>query len=110
MLGLGGWLVVKGFGSGGIDNPQEPLHLGGQWKIADFGISKNRDRYRSGRTFQGAGTPLYMAPEQLTGVEAHPSANVFSLGRLFAFLLSGAPLLDRVPTDLDLTSGDALDE
>lgn len=80
--------------------PENVLLSRGQWKIADFGISKNRDRYRSGRTFQGAGTVAYMAPEQMTGVEAHPSADIYSLGRLFAFLLSGTALLDRVPAEL----------
>ncbi|XXT18767.1 protein kinase [Sorangium sp. So ce429] len=80
--------------------PANVLCSQGKWKIADFGISKNRDRYGGGRTFQMAGTVAYAAPEQLSGVEAHPSADVYSLGRVFTFLLTGTTFVDRVPAAL----------
>ncbi|NUQ74890.1 MAG: protein kinase [Polyangiaceae bacterium] len=82
--------------------PQNVLLSGGHWKIADFGIAKNRDRYGGDKTFQQLGTTGYAAPEQMHGVEAHPSADVYSLGKLFAFLVTGTPLLDSVPKDLSV--------
>jgi Protein kinase domain/DEAD/DEAH box helicase/Domain of unknown function (DUF1998)/Helicase conserved C-terminal domain len=80
--------------------PENVLSSGGRWKIADFGIAKNRDRYGGGRTFQQAGTLAYAAPEQMVGVEADPSADVYSLGKLFAFLVGGTPLLSSIPAEL----------
>jgi serine/threonine-protein kinase len=80
--------------------PQNVLLSGGHWKIADFGIAKNRDRYGGDKTFQQLGTTGYAAPEQMYGVEAHPSADVYSLGKLFAFMLTSTPLLDGVPKEL----------
>ncbi len=80
--------------------PQNVLCSGGKWKLTDFGIAKNRDRH-GGKTFQGAGTTLYAAPEQVQegGILAHPSADVYSLGKVFAFLLAGAPHMLRVPAE-----------
>lgn len=80
--------------------PENVLLSCGRWKIADFGIAKNQDRYGGGKTFQKAGTTAYAAPEQMVGVEAHPSADIFSLGKLFTFLVTGNTLLDRVPGEL----------
>lgn len=76
--------------------PQNVLRSGGRWKITDFGIAKNRDQY-GGKTFQGAGTKLYAAPEQMLGTVAHPSADVYSLGKLIAFLVTGVPMASKVP-------------
>jgi hypothetical protein len=78
--------------------PQNVLLHRGEWKLADFGISKNVARLLTrGRTFREAGTPGYMAPEQLRGVEAHPSADLYSLGKLLVFLLTGQTDPDKVP-------------
>ncbi|MFO0761090.1 MAG: protein kinase [Byssovorax sp.] len=79
--------------------PQNVLCSQGKWKIADFGISKNRDRHSGGKTFQMAGTLEYAAPEQLAGAVAHPSADIFSLGKLLTFLLTGTTRLDLVPAE-----------
>lgn len=81
--------------------PQNVLCSAGKWKLTDFGIAKNRDRH-GGKTFQGAGTTLYAAPEQVQegGILAHPSADVYSLGKVFAFLLAGVPYTARVPASL----------
>lgn len=77
--------------------PANVLSLGGHWKLADFGISKNLSRIMTQKTFQQFGTLGYAAPEQFQGVEARPSADVYSLGKILVFLLTGQTDVDRVP-------------
>ena len=72
------------------------LLAGSNWKLADFGISKNRERVITQKTFQQYGTLGYAAPEQFQGVEARPSADVYSLGKLLVFLLTGQTDADHV--------------
>lgn len=64
----------------------------GQPVIADFGLAKlaNRDAEKLTATGAAVGTPAYMAPEQMSGVEADPSCDVFSLGVIFYELLCGS--------------------
>ena len=76
--------------------PRNVLKLGGEWKIADFGISKNMSRGITKKTFQQFGTLGYAAPEQFDGVEAKPSADVYSLGKIIVFLLTGQTDVDHV--------------
>lgn len=73
------------------------LQASGKWKLGDFGISKNLARaVTQGRTFQGHGTPGFAPPEQLDGATAHRSADVYSLGKLITFLLTGQTDVDQV--------------
>jgi serine/threonine protein kinase len=67
------------------------------WKVADFGIAKNVSRLVTQRTFQQHGTLGYAAPEQFQGVNAHPSADVYSYGKVLVFLLTGQTDIDLVP-------------
>jgi serine/threonine protein kinase len=60
------------------------------WKIADFGISKLRNNPVTGFTFQGAHTKPWAPPEQVAGATAHPSADIYALGRVLTFLLTGS--------------------
>ena len=76
--------------------PENVLRAGGTWKLADFGIAKNRAHAAPGRTFQQAGTYGYAAPEQFEGVEAHPSADVYSFGKLLAFMLTSTTDPDKI--------------
>lgn len=76
--------------------PQNVLSLGNEWKVADFGISKNLNRLVTRKTFQQFGTLGYAAPEQFQGVEARPSADVYSLGKILVFLLTGQTDVDYV--------------
>jgi len=69
--------------------PRNVLLVNGVWKVADFGISKNLSRPVTRNTFQQAGTFGYAAPEQFNGVEANPTADVYSLGKVLVFLLTG---------------------
>ena len=76
--------------------PENVLSLGGCWKLADFGISKNLSRLMTQKTFQRYGTLGYAAPEQFQGVEARPNADVYSLGKIMIFLLTGQTDVDHV--------------
>ncbi|MEX0938801.1 MAG: BREX system Lon protease-like protein BrxL [Pirellulales bacterium] len=76
--------------------PSNVLCFGDRWKIADFGISKNVARIVTQKTFQQYGTLGYAAPEQFQGVEARPSADVYSFGKILVFLLTGQTDADHV--------------
>ena len=55
-------------------------------KLLDFGIAK----VAASKTVTGSiGTPLWMAPEQATGEKATPAADVWALGLLVYFALTG---------------------
>lgn len=77
--------------------PQNILRSGGRWKIADFGIAKNLSRLMTAKTFQQSGTLGYAAPEQFEGVEARPSADIYSLGKILVFMLTRGTDVDMVP-------------
>jgi hypothetical protein len=62
-------------------------------KLLDFGISKNLHGSRGFETYEGLGSPLYMAPEQLAhAAQVDARADIWSLGVVLYELLS-----DRVP-------------
>lgn len=77
--------------------PGNVLNASGQWKLTDFGISKNLARLVTQKTFQQHGTLGYAAPEQFQGCAAHPSADIYSLGKILVFLLTAQTDVDRVP-------------
>ncbi len=63
----------------------------GVWKVLDFGVSKLTD-VDSSLTGGGiVGTPGYMAPEQASGGEVGPAADLFSLGAIAYRALVGQP-------------------
>ena len=80
--------------------PENVLSVGGTWKLADFGIAKNRENATPGKTFQQAGTLGFAPPEQFEGTQAEPSADVYCLGKLLAYLLTGGTDVDRIRPDL----------
>lgn len=57
-------------------------------KILDFGIAKTLE---SGAipSIARLGTPLYMAPEQVAGAPVSPAADIWALGLIAFFLLTG---------------------
>ena len=65
----------------------------GTLKISDFGLAKRLDE--PGQTIPGAvlGTPSYMPPEQAAGnaQDVGPTADVYSLGAILYYLLTGQP-------------------
>ena len=54
----------------------------GSWKLADFGLAQLDDAVSLTLSSEGAGTPAYMAPEQITGgvSAADERSEVFSFG------------------------------
>ena len=77
--------------------PRNVLNFSGTWKLGDFGIAKNLGRLVTQKTFQQHGTLGYAAPEQFQGVAAHPSADIYSFGKVIVFLLTGQTDVDLVP-------------
>jgi len=62
----------------------------GDPKIMDFGIAKvETARMKLTATGQSFGTPLYMSPEQALGHEVDPRTDLFSLGAILYWLLTG---------------------
>jgi Protein kinase domain len=61
-------------------------------KVLDFGIAKVvADNHRATQT-RSMGTPLYMSPEQISGVgEIGPPADVYAVGQIAYALLTGEP-------------------
>lgn len=60
---------------------------GGQVYLADFGIARHAES--SSTTIAGAGTPAYMAPEQIRAQPVVPATDIYSLGVLLFELLTG---------------------
>jgi serine/threonine-protein kinase len=80
--------------------PENVLSVQGKWKLADFGIAKNRENAAPGRTFQQSGTLGFAPPEQFEGTQAEPSADIYGLGKLMAYLLTAGTDIDRIRPEL----------
>jgi serine/threonine-protein kinase len=80
--------------------------LGGvpnQTKLLDFGLVKMAENTRTGLTATGwtGGTPSYMAPEVVMGLDADSRSDVYSFGATMYYVLTGqAPF----PTASDLAT------
>ncbi len=71
-------------------------------KVLDFGIAKCVQPLgpeRMVHTAQGTvlGTPLYMAPEQVAGLEVGPHTDIYALGTILYELIAGRPPFDHAP-------------
>ncbi|WP_051108948.1 serine/threonine-protein kinase [Actinomadura flavalba] len=60
-------------------------------RVIDFGIARALDATSLTRTGASAGTPGYMAPEQVTGDASGPAADVFALGVVLCRAAGVAP-------------------
>ena len=60
-------------------------------RVADFGVARICDSASSTRSTNGAGTPLYMAPEVADGLPAAPSMDIYSLGVVLYEMCCGVP-------------------
>lgn len=66
-------------------------------KVLDFGLVKLDQTGPTRLTIEGtaAGTPAYMAPELATGMPYDARADIYSLGCVGYFLLTGAPVFEE---------------
>ncbi|HEX6315999.1 MAG TPA: serine/threonine-protein kinase [Gemmatimonadaceae bacterium] len=62
---------------------------GGRIVLMDFGAGRDLTAAGHRDRSEFSGTPIYMAPEVLTGGQASASADVYSLGVLLFFLVTG---------------------
>jgi Protein kinase domain len=65
----------------------------GLLKVTDFGIAKIFEGSRTSASGI-AGTPLYMAPEQLSGGQLGPATDIYALGLVLYEMLAGRPAFD----------------
>jgi len=63
------------------------IDRGGQIYLADFGIARHAESTTT--TFAGAGTPAYMAPEQIRAEKVFAATDVYSLGVMLFELVTG---------------------
>ena len=73
---------------------------GGRAKIIDFGLAKiaaDEGLTRLTEDQQALGSPLYWAPEQSTNKQVGPPADIYALGGIAYFALSGVPLFKPAP-------------
>jgi serine/threonine protein kinase len=70
-------------------------------KIIDFGLAKIAETEgltRLTEDKQALGSPLYWAPEQSSNSNVGPAVDIYSLGGIAYFLLSGEPMFKPRPT------------
>jgi serine/threonine-protein kinase len=63
-------------------------------KLLDFGVARVHDAADAGLTAVGSvpGTPLYLSPEAAAGVVVGPTADVYGLGGVLYWALTGGPV------------------
>jgi tetratricopeptide (TPR) repeat protein/tRNA A-37 threonylcarbamoyl transferase component Bud32 len=77
---------------------EEREHEPPRVKVLDFGIAKLIEGLSASETTSSAGTPAYMAPEQLRGRGITPAVDVYALGMIAFTLLVGAPYWEEERT------------
>ena len=63
------------------------IEAGGRVLLTDFGIARTMDAATS--TLVGAGTPAYMSPESIKGMDPTPQSDIYSLGIVLYEMLTG---------------------
>ncbi|MGQ5696318.1 serine/threonine-protein kinase [Rhodococcus erythropolis] len=69
--------------------PENVLRLGGQWCLADFGISRYAEASTAPDTHKFAMTPHYAAPERWRNEHATIAADMYALGVIAYEMLAG---------------------
>ena len=75
------------------------IDLNGRVVLTDFGIARTLADENAGARTQGVvGTPLYMAPEQLSGLAVDQRADIYALGLMLSEMLTGElPFAGQTP-------------
>lgn len=68
----------------------------GDIKVADFGLSRGAEDMSLTSSTGGAGTPMYMAPEQWRAKDADARSDIYSVGKTLYHLATG-----RAPSTLE---------
>ena len=74
--------------------PENILLAGEHALVADFGIARaatEAGQQKLTQTGMAVGTPVYMAPEQSSGEQVGPTADIYSLGCMLYEMLAGEP-------------------
>lgn len=71
--------------------PENVMISGDVMKVADFGLARSGSEDKLTKTGTWLGTPQYIAPEQVRGLELTTQTDQYSLGIMLYELLSGAP-------------------
>lgn len=78
-------------------------------KIAEFGISKIREKEETGKTlFKAVGHPAYAAPEQLLQRPSDPRNDIYSIGAVAYFVATGKPPVNSIDRMQNPQSGEKL--
>lgn len=79
----------------------------GEAKLADFGLAQTRAKL-TGANLPLAGTPTFMAPELFGGTPASPQSDIYAVGVMFYYLLTGRlPFTsDKIATLINLHQGE----
>ena len=81
----------------------------GSVKLMDFGVARLLDAGETDQTGLRALTPAFAAPEQLAGEDITPASDIWSLGTLLHWLLTGDdPRADMLASPSDLAVGSSL--
>jgi serine/threonine protein kinase len=85
-------------GRGIVHRDLKPANLflldGGRVKVCDFGVARLADATKITATGGSAGTPLYMAPEQIQGRTIDQRTDLYAFGCVLYEMLTGAPWVD----------------
>lgn len=71
-----------------------------QARIIDFGLSKSMVTGAKLAKSEIGGTPIYIAPEQLSGMAPQPSMDIYAMGELLYHMLSGTPPFTGTATEI----------
>lgn len=83
--------------------PGNVILVSGRAKVLDFGIARMSDdtQIHLTRTGEVIGSPLYMAPEQIQGLELDGRCDLYALGVIMYTLLTGQePFIGATPTEV----------